>query len=156
VWRCLSGLRVTEALRELLRRLEEEGCAGRVVRFNDTVDLGRIGPRGGPGWPARESASACRARETALIHRRDLSPLANLELYSVAPGGHPGAVPACSAPTPRGTPRARPPDPGPQSVHRRGRSRRANHTTVIALMALERAWVRAGAPAEELSQEGLR
>jgi propanediol dehydratase large subunit len=30
------------------------------------------------------------------------------------------------------------------------------HTTVIALMALERGWVRPGAPAEELSREGLQ
>ena len=30
------------------------------------------------------------------------------------------------------------------------------HTTVIALMALERAWVKPGAPPEQLSLEGLR
>ena len=40
VWRCLSGLAVPEVLAELLAGLEEEGCTGRVVRFNDTVDLG--------------------------------------------------------------------------------------------------------------------
>jgi len=27
----------------MLAGLEEEGCVGRVVRFNDSVDLGRIG-----------------------------------------------------------------------------------------------------------------
>src|SRR5215831_14314973 len=43
VWRCLSGLTVPEVLAELLAGLEEEGCTGRVVRFSDTVDLGRIG-----------------------------------------------------------------------------------------------------------------
>ena len=43
VWRCLSGQAVTDVLREMLAGLEEEGCAGRVVRFNDSVDLGRIG-----------------------------------------------------------------------------------------------------------------
>jgi hypothetical protein len=43
VWRSLSGLTVPQVLGELLAGLEEEGCTGRVVRFNDTVDLGRIG-----------------------------------------------------------------------------------------------------------------
>src|SRR6202044_3508163 len=53
VWRSLSGLTVPQVLGELLAGLEEEGCVGRVVRFNDTVDLGRIGlgaaRRGGAG-----------------------------------------------------------------------------------------------------------
>src|SRR6476646_9476078 len=43
VWRCLSGLAVSDVLREMLAGLEEEGCVGRIVRFNDSVDLGRIG-----------------------------------------------------------------------------------------------------------------
>src|SRR5207245_10682464 len=43
VWRCLSGLAVTDVLREMLAGLEGEGCAGRAVRFGDSVDLGRIG-----------------------------------------------------------------------------------------------------------------
>jgi len=55
-----------------------------VVRFNDTVDLGRIGLAA-----ARLAGSGIgiglQGKGTALIHRRDLSPLANLELYSVAP-----------------------------------------------------------------------
>src|SRR6516164_4115560 len=84
VWRCLSGLSVPEVLAELLAGLEEEGCTGRVVRFNDTVDLGRIGLAA-----ARLAGSGIgiglQGKGTALIHRRDLAPLANLELYSVAP-----------------------------------------------------------------------
>jgi propanediol dehydratase large subunit len=43
VWRCLSGITVPDVLAELLAGLEEEGCVGRVVRFSDSVDLGRIG-----------------------------------------------------------------------------------------------------------------
>src|SRR6185312_11109002 len=84
VWRCLSGLTVPDVLAELLAGLEEEGCAGRVVRFSDTVDLGRIGLAA-----ARLAGSGIgiglHGKGTALIHRRDLAPLANLELYSVAP-----------------------------------------------------------------------
>src|SRR4029077_10347755 len=84
VWRCLSGLAVTDVLREMLAGLEEEGCVGRVVRFNDSIDLGRIGLAA-----ARLAGSGIgiglQGKGTALIHRRDLAPLANLELYSVAP-----------------------------------------------------------------------
>ena len=84
VWRCLSGMAVPDVLREMLAGLEEEGCSGRVVRFNDSVDLGRIGLAA-----ARLSGSGIgiglQGKGTALIHRRDLAPLANLELYSVAP-----------------------------------------------------------------------
>jgi propanediol dehydratase large subunit len=84
IWRTLSGLLVPEVVDELLAGLEEEGCIGRIVRINDTIDLGMIGLRA-----ARLSGSGIgiglQAKGTALIHRRDLAPLANLELYSVAP-----------------------------------------------------------------------
>ena len=84
IWRTLSGLSVAEVLHEFMAGLEEEGCIGRIVRINDTVDLGMIGLTA-----ARMSGSGIsiglQAKGTALIHRRDLAPLANLELYSVAP-----------------------------------------------------------------------
>lgn len=84
IWRTLSGMLVTEVIEEFLAGLEEEGCVGRVVRINDTIDLGMIGLNA-----ARMSGSGIaiglQAKGTALIHRRDLAPLANLELYSVAP-----------------------------------------------------------------------
>lgn len=84
IWTTLSGLPVVEALAEILAGLEEEGCLGRVLRVNDTVDLGLIGLTA-----ARLAGSGVavglQAKGTALIHRRDLTPLANLELYSVAP-----------------------------------------------------------------------
>ena len=118
VWRCLSGLPVTGVLAELLAGLEEEGCTGRVVRFNDTVDLGRIGLAA-----ARLAGSGIgiglQGKGTALIHRRDLAPLANLELYSVAPAVTRRAVPAAGRE--RGPPRqGRHAGPGPQPLHRRG------------------------------------
>ncbi|TQS43571.1 propanediol/glycerol family dehydratase large subunit [Cryptosporangium phraense] len=84
IWRTLSGLTVVDVLREILAGIEEEGCVGRVVRVNDTLDLGMIGLSA-----ARLAGSGVsvglQAKGTALIHRRDLPPLANLELYSVAP-----------------------------------------------------------------------
>lgn len=84
IWVTLSGLSIADAISEVLAGLEEEGCTGRIVRINDTLDLGMIGLTA-----ARLSGSGVsvglQAKGTALIHRRDLAPLANLELYSVAP-----------------------------------------------------------------------
>ena len=84
VWRTLSGIPVVDVLGELLAGLEEEGCRGRVVRVNSSIDLGQIGLTA-----ARLAGSGIgiglQGKGTALIHRRDLSPLANLELYSIAP-----------------------------------------------------------------------
>lgn len=84
IWVTLSGLSVADAITEILAGLEEEGCTGRIVRINDSLDLGMIGLTA-----ARLSGSGVsvglQAKGTALIHRRDLAPLANLELYSVAP-----------------------------------------------------------------------
>jgi propanediol dehydratase large subunit len=80
----LSGLTVYEVLDEIAAGLEEEGCRPRIVRVHDTIDVGFIGLAA-----ARLAGSGIgvglQGKGTALIHRRDLAPLANLELYSVAP-----------------------------------------------------------------------
>jgi propanediol dehydratase large subunit len=153
VWRSLSGLTVPEVLGELLAGLEEEGCAGRVVRFNDTVDLGRIGLAA-----ARLAGSGIgiglQGKGTALIHRRDLAPLANLELYSVAPAVTRELYRLLGANAARHAKGATP-DPARNPYTDEAIEARY-HTTVIALMALERAWVRPGEPAEQLSAEGLQ
>src|SRR5215467_9137183 len=153
VWRCLSGLTVPEVLAELLAGLEEEGCTGRVVRFNDTVDLGRIGLAA-----ARLAGSGIsiglQGKGTALIHRRDLAPLANLELYSVAPAVTPELYRLLGANAARHA-KGGTPDPARNPYTDEAIEARY-HTTVIALMVLERAWVKPGAPAEELSVAGLR
>jgi propanediol dehydratase large subunit len=84
IWTTLSGITLRDALREIQAGLEEEGCHARLIRVPSTVDLGLIGLTA-----ARLSGSGVavglQAKGTALIHRRDLVPLANLELYSVAP-----------------------------------------------------------------------
>jgi propanediol dehydratase large subunit len=153
VWRCLSGLPVTDVLAELLAGLEEEGCTGRVVRFNDTVDLGRIGLAA-----ARLAGSGIgiglQGKGTALIHRRDLAPLANLELYSVAPAVTAELYRLLGANAARHA-KGGTPDPARNPYTDEAIEARY-HTTVIALMALERAWVKPGAPAEQLSVAGLR
>jgi propanediol dehydratase large subunit len=153
VWRCLSGLTVPAVLAELLAGLEEEGCTGRLVRFSDSVDLGRIGLAA-----ARLAGSGIgiglQGKGTALIHRRDLAPLANLELYSVAPTITAELYRLLGANAARHA-RGATPDPARNPYSDEAIEARY-HTTVIALMALERAWVTPGAVPEELSQEGLR
>jgi propanediol dehydratase large subunit len=152
VWRCLSGLSVADVLREMLAGLEEEGCAGRVVRFNDTVDLGRIGLAA-----ARLSGSGIgiglQGKGTALIHRRDLAPLANLELYSVAPTVTPELYRLLGANAARHA-KGGTPDPARNPYSDEAIEARY-HTTVIALMELERRAMTPGAAPEELSLEGL-
>ncbi|MGZ5405430.1 MAG: glycerol dehydratase reactivase beta/small subunit family protein, partial [Nocardioides sp.] len=135
VWRTLSGLPVVEVLRELLAGLEEEGCKARVVRVNGTLDLGMVGLTA-----ARLSGSGIgiglQGKGTALIHRRDLPPLANLELYSMAPvitpdlyrtlGSNAGRHAKGATPIPARNPYT------DEAIEAR------YHTSVIALIALER------------------
>jgi propanediol dehydratase large subunit len=84
LWITLSGASVFEALEEILAGLEEEGCIGRPLLVRSSIDLGVIGLTA-----ARLAGSGVgiglQAKGTALIHRKDLAPLANLELLSVAP-----------------------------------------------------------------------
>jgi propanediol dehydratase large subunit len=148
IWRTLSGLTVVEAIEELLAGLEEEGCIGRIVRINDTIDLGLIGLTG-----ARLAGSGIgiglQAKGTALIHRRDLTPLANLELYSVAPtldraayrqlGVNAGRHAKGSTPEPQRNPYS------DEAIEAR------YHTAVVSLVAIERECSEAGAVPEALT-----
>jgi propanediol dehydratase large subunit len=84
IWVALNGLTVADVLREVLAGIEEEGLESRLVRVYRSIDLGNI------GWTAaRLSGSGVsvglQGKGTALIHRSDLPPLGNLELFSIAP-----------------------------------------------------------------------
>lgn len=84
LWVGTNGVPVRTMLREILAGLEEQGCHGRIVRVRHSIDLGQIGLTA-----ARLAGSGIgvglQAKGTVLIHRRDLPPLANLELLSTAP-----------------------------------------------------------------------
>ena len=148
VWRTLSGLTVVDVLRELLAGLEEEGCRARVVRVNGTIDLGMVGLTA-----ARLAGSGIgiglQGKGTALIHRRDLPPLANLELYSMAPvitadlyrllGANAGRHAKGATPVPARNPYT------DEAIEAR------YHTSVISLVALERACVDRALGVEELA-----
>jgi propanediol dehydratase large subunit len=84
IWAALNGMTVAEVLRQVLAGIEEEGLEARLVRVRRSIDLGLI------GWTAARLAGSgvsvgLQAKGTALIHRADLPPLANLELFSIAP-----------------------------------------------------------------------
>jgi propanediol dehydratase large subunit len=84
IWTALNGMTVAEVLRQVLAGIEEEGLEARLVRVFRSIDLGYIG-----STAARLSGSGVsvglQGKGTALIHRSDLPPLANLELFSIAP-----------------------------------------------------------------------
>jgi propanediol dehydratase large subunit len=84
LWLTMSGLPVGEALRQIVAGIEEEGCTARLVRVRSSFDLGVI------GLTAAQLAGSgigvgLQAKGTAVINRRDLPPLACLELLSIAP-----------------------------------------------------------------------
>jgi propanediol dehydratase large subunit len=84
IWVALNGMTIAEVLRELAAGIEQEGLATRFVRVRRSIDLGSI------GWTAACLSGSgvsvgLQAKGTALIHRADLPPLANLELFSIAP-----------------------------------------------------------------------
>ena len=151
VWRTLSGLAVVDVLRELLDGLEEEGCLARIVRVNATIDVGMVGLTA-----ARLAGSGIgiglQGKGTALIHRRDLPPLANLELYSMAPtltpelyrllGANAGRHAKGATPVPARNPYT------DEAIEAR------YHTSVITLVALERDCVDPAVAPEELAFQG--
>jgi propanediol dehydratase large subunit len=143
IWRTLSGMLVRDVLDELLAGLEEEGCIGRIVRVNDTIDLGMIG-LGAARMSGTGISIGLQAKGTALIHRRDLAPLANLDLYSVAPtvtpslyrlmGINAGRYAKGMTPEPVRNPYS------DEAIEAR------YHTKVVSLVAIERACCRGGVP----------
>src|SRR5690606_5606559 len=80
----LSGLTVYEVLEQIAAGLEEEGCRPRIVRVPGTIDVELIG-LAAARLTGTGNGIGLQGKGTAVIHRRDLAPLANLELYSVAP-----------------------------------------------------------------------
>jgi propanediol dehydratase large subunit len=80
----INGLAHGDVLVELLAGIREEGAAPRVVRVKRSSDVAFIGHDG-----ARLSGSGVaigiQSKGTALIHRADLEPLDNLELFGMAP-----------------------------------------------------------------------
>ncbi|HXF97384.1 MAG TPA: propanediol/glycerol family dehydratase large subunit [Gaiellaceae bacterium] len=84
ITRTLSGLRHRDVLEALCEGVREAGGVPRLVRVRRVADVAFIGHEG-----ARLSGSGVavglQSKGTAVIHRADLEPLDNLELFGMAP-----------------------------------------------------------------------
>jgi dehydratase large subunit/dehydratase medium subunit len=80
----INGLAHRDVVADLVAGIEEAGAVARLVRIRRSSDVAFIGHEG-----ARLSGSGVavgvQSKGTALIHRADLEPLDNLELFGMAP-----------------------------------------------------------------------
>lgn len=83
VFQTLSKINIADALYEIMAGVEEEGINVRLIRVFRTSDLAFIGHDA-----AKLSGSGIsvglQSKGTTVIHQRDLYPLSNLELFSMA------------------------------------------------------------------------
>jgi propanediol dehydratase large subunit len=84
IWETIGGLPHEAVLSALVDGVREEGARPRIVRVRRSSDVAFIGHEG-----ARLSGSGVavglQSKGTAVIHRADLEPLDNLELFGMAP-----------------------------------------------------------------------
>jgi propanediol dehydratase large subunit len=142
----LAGLSHREVIERVLEGVRQERVPARVVRVRDTADCAFIGHEA-----ARLSGSGVaigiQSRGTAVIHRRDLAPLDNLELLSHAPNLTPdsyrtlGRNAACYA-------LGRPTEPVPVRIDNTARLKHIVQSTLLHRVEVEATM--AGAPALEL------
>ncbi|MBN1937606.1 MAG: propanediol/glycerol family dehydratase large subunit [Anaerolineae bacterium] len=80
----IAGLDHRDVLRALLEGIAEEEVPARVVKIHHTSDCAFIG-HAGAQLSGSGVAIGIQSKGTTVIHRRDLPPLENLELFSMAP-----------------------------------------------------------------------
>jgi propanediol dehydratase large subunit len=80
----INGLAHGDVLAELEAGVREEGGAPRIVRITRSADVAFIG-HDGARLSGTGIAVGLQSKGTALIHRADLEPLDNLELFGMAP-----------------------------------------------------------------------
>jgi propanediol dehydratase large subunit len=80
----IGGIPHEEVLRQICAGIEEEGVRFRVVRVGRTSDVAFIA-HDGAQLAGSGIAIGLQSKGTAVIHRADLQPLDNLELFGMAP-----------------------------------------------------------------------
>jgi len=82
--RTIGGLDHRDVLAAIVGGLRGEGVAARIVRIRHTSDCAFIG-HAGAQLSGSGIAIGLQSKGTTVIHRRDLVPLENLELFAMAP-----------------------------------------------------------------------
>jgi propanediol dehydratase large subunit len=142
----LSGVSHREVIERVLEGIRLEQVPARVVRVRRTADCAFIGHEGAK-LSGSGVAIGIQSRGTAVIHRRDLAPLDNLELLSHAPNLTPdsyrtlGRNAACYA-------LGKPTEPVPVRIDNTARLKHIVQSTLLHRVEVEAAT--AGAPAVEL------
>ncbi|MBC7236139.1 MAG: propanediol dehydratase, partial [Chloroflexi bacterium] len=80
----INGLPHERVLQELLTGIAEEGLSARIVKVHHSADCAFIGYAGAQ-LSGSGVAIGLQSRGTTVIHRADLAPLNNLELFSQSP-----------------------------------------------------------------------
>lgn len=84
ITKTITGIPLTEVLKNIVAGIEEEGMTARVVKNVRTSDVGFMGLEA-----AKLSGSGIgiglQSKGTTVIHQKDLYPLSNLELFPQAP-----------------------------------------------------------------------
>lgn len=142
----LLGLPHGEVIESLVRGIAEEGMQARIVKIYSTSDCGFIGYAG-----AQLSGSGIsigiQSKGTTVIHRRDLEPLNNLELFPQAPNLTLASYEAIGRNAARYARRCRV-LPVPTQIDNMARLKYIVRTTILHLRETE--CVIAGKPAQEL------
>jgi len=84
IQQAISGLDLRDVLEAMLEGIAEEGVPARIVRVHHTSDCAFIG-HAGAQLSGSGVAIGIQSKGTTVIHQRDLAPLENLELFSMAP-----------------------------------------------------------------------
>lgn len=80
----IGGLPHDQVLQELLTGIAEEGLTARIVKIHQSADLAFVGYAGAQ-LSGSGIAIGLQSRGTTVIHRSDLAPLNNLELFPQSP-----------------------------------------------------------------------
>jgi propanediol dehydratase large subunit len=80
----LSGLDLRDVLDAIMQGIRDEGGMPRVIRVHHTSDCAFIGHTGAK-LSGSDVAIGIQSKGTTVIHRSDLAPLENLELFSMSP-----------------------------------------------------------------------
>jgi hypothetical protein len=84
IHRTIGGLDLRDVLSALIAGIADEAMPTRIVRVHHTSDCAFIG-HAGAQLSGSGVAIGIQSKGTTVIHQRDLAPLENLELFSMAP-----------------------------------------------------------------------